>query len=54
MKRNKNKLLIALSSLIMLGTVAGCSLQGPQGEQGLPGINGTNGKGGINGIGGKA
>ena len=53
MKRNKNKLLIALSSLIMLGTVAGCSLQGPQGEQGLPGINGTDGKDGINGINGK-
>ena len=50
--RNKKNLLIALSSLIMLGMVTGCGTQGPRGDkgdQGIPGINGSDGKDGKDG-----
>ena len=56
MKKSKKKLMVALSSLIMLGMVSGCSTQGPKGdkgEQGTAGLNGSDGKDGRDGIDGK-
>lgn len=44
--------MVALSSLIMLGMVSGCSTQGPKGdkgEQGAAGLNGSDGKDGKDG-----
>lgn len=52
MKKSKKKLMVALSSLIMLGMVTGCSTQGPKGdkgEQGTAGLNGSDGKDGKDG-----
>lgn len=52
MKKSKKNLMIVLSSLLMLGMVSGCSLQGPKGdkgdvgEQGVPGLDGSDGKNG--------
>ena len=56
MKKSKKNLMVALSSLIMLGMVSGCSAQGPKGdkgEQGAAGLNGSDGKDGKDGIDGK-
>lgn len=52
MKQSKKKLMVVLSSLIMLGMVSGCSTQGPKGdkgEQGAAGLNGSDGKDGKDG-----
>lgn len=52
MKQSKKKLMVALSSLIMLGMVSGCSTQGPKGdkgERGAAGLNGSDGKDGKDG-----
>lgn len=52
MKKSKKYLMIALSSLIMLGMVSGCAIQGPKGdkgEQGDAGLNGSDGKDGKDG-----
>ena len=52
MKKAKKNLMVALSSLIMLGMVSGCSTQGPKGdkgEQGPAGLNGSDGKDGKDG-----
>ena len=52
MKKSKKKLMAVLSSLITLGILSGCSLQGPKGdkgEQGTAGIDGSDGKDGKDG-----
>ena len=52
MKKSKKNLMIVLSSLLMLGMVSSCSLQGPKGDkgdQGIAGLNGSDGKDGKDG-----
>lgn len=43
MKKAKKNLMVALSSLIMLGMVSGCSTQGPKGDVGQTGAQGEKG-----------
>ena len=48
----KKKMMIALSSLLMLGMVSGCAIQGPKGdkgERGDAGLDGSDGKDGKDG-----
>lgn len=50
MKKAKKNLMVALSSLIMLGMVSGCSTQGPKGDVGQTGAQGEKGDPGKDGI----
>lgn len=49
MKKVKKNLMVALSSLIMLGMASGCSTQGPKGDKGDKGDTGAQGEKGDKG-----